>query len=193
MITVLYPFFGNTLDLSGSLGGTALGLTAPAYTMSWTNTYSLAVTSTNQQYVSIPYVNLAKQSFTLEVWLYLINNVGQVDYGVFGVCGSDLVCLSLSIRSTRVSLSFDALNNNTARLTGSSIISYNIWVHVAIVYDSVQLQQMIYVNGQLDSMSTGMVYSYQGSSTGASAGIAVSSSAGYQPSYFNGYDLLKIS
>jgi hypothetical protein len=38
-----------------------------------------------------------------------------------------------------------------------------------------------------------MVYSYQGSSTGASAGIAVSSSAGYQPSYFNGYDLLKIS
>jgi hypothetical protein len=184
MITVSYPFDGNTVDQSGSLSGTALGLTSPSYSLSWTATNSLAFTSSNQQYVSIPYVNLAKQSFTLEMWLNPSSVVGQVDYGVFDQCGSDLICLSLSIRNARVTLSFDSLNNSSRKLYGSSVLNNNNWVHVAVVYDAIKFQQMIYVNGLIDALSTGIVSPYQGTSLGATTTIAMSSSLGYQPSFF---------
>jgi hypothetical protein len=190
MATAIYPFYGNELDLTGTLGGTGLGLTSPVYYIPWNNINSLCFTSTSQQYVSIPYMSLAKQSFTLQMWIYLVNVGGQVDYGLFGQCGSDLNCLSLSLRNGRVTLIFDSLNSNGGvKLTGSTIISAGVWTHITAVYDAVQLQQIIYINGNIDAMSSGMVNAYQGTSTGGINAIAVSSSLGYQPSFFSGYDL----
>ena len=190
MATAIYPFYGNTLDLTGTLGGTPLGLTFPGYSYASQSINALYFVSNYQQYVSIPYMSLAKQSFTLQMWIYLVNVAGQVDYGLFGQCGSDLNCLSLSLRNGRVTLIFDSLNSNGGiKLTGSTIINAGIWTHISAVYDAVQLQQLIYINGNIDTMSSGIVNPYQGTSTGGVNNIAMSSSLGYQPSYFNGYEL----
>jgi hypothetical protein len=189
MLTVLFPFDGNLNDLTGYATGTFFGSGSIGYsTGCYVGSQAASLTSTSSQYVQIPYVNLAQRSFTIETWVYMQSSGSQVDYGIFSQCDSNSRCLSVSVRNARIIFSLDALNANNVTLTGALFISSaNIWVHVAVVYDAVLSQQRIYVNGRIDTISRGIVASFQGSSSGALTAIGRTISQPYGTTYFNGY------
>ena len=185
IITALYPFDGNATDLSGSAPGTTFG--NPTYSIySYVGSMALMVVASSQQYVQIPYVNLAQRSFTLETWLYTSTITIPSDFGIFGQCDSNLICISLSLRNGRFALSFDAMNTNNYTLIGSTIVSSPTWVHVTVVYDSGSSQQKIYVNGRIDAESITAVSSYQGTSSNSTTTIGRSISSVSGISYFTG-------
>jgi hypothetical protein len=186
MPTVLYPFDGNANDLSGYATGTLSG--TPVSTInsaSYVGTYSLGLNPTFLQYVQIPYVNLAQQSFTIQTWIYPTTSSTLVDYGIFCQCDSSLKCISISLRNARFTLSFDSMNTNNT-LSGSTVTVIQDWVHLTVVYDAVLSQQLIYVNGRIDAISHGMVASYKGTSSGSVTTIGKTSSSAYGSSYFSG-------
>lgn len=146
----------------------------------------------SQQFVQIPYVNLA-QSFTIQTWIYIAWVSLSTDYGIFGQCDSNGRCLSLSLRNGRFALSFDAMNSNNNTLLGTTLNQVNYWIHLAVVYDAVLYQQQIYVNGQIDALSHGMVQPFSGTSTSAITTIGRSISAAYGTTYFQGYVTLRLT
>jgi hypothetical protein len=187
MVTVLYPFDGNAIDLSGYASGTAYGSPLPSYiTSAYVGSAALVFVASDQQYIQIPYVNLAQQSFTLETWIYTTSISIPSDFAIFGQCDSNFICLLLSLRNGRIVLSFDAMNTNNYTLTGSTLLSSYIWAHVTVIYDSTLSQQKIYIDGKIDAVSSSPVSSYQGSSSGSTTTIGKSLSYAYGTSYFTG-------
>lgn len=186
-ITVIYPFDANTNDVSGYATGTAFGLSPPGYTGSCYIGYqALVLTSSYQQYILIPYVNLSRRSFTIETWVMLYNTAVSGNYGLFGQCDSNSMCLSISVRDSRFVVSFNSMATNNYTLTGTTLVSANIWFHLTVVYDAVLYQQRIYVDGNIDGISGGLVPSYQGTSAGSLTTIGRSSLLGYGTTYFQG-------
>ena len=183
----MYSFDGNPSDLTGYYSGVALGLPSPGYSVnSYIGYYSLVLTSRMSQYVQIPYLSLAQQSFTLEVWILPYVYTNPSDFGIFSQCDSNFICFLLTLRNSRITLSFDSMNTNNNTLIGSSMITSNIWYHIAVVYDAVLFQQQIYVNGRSDAVSRGIVAAYQGSSYGTVTTIGRSVSLASGITYFNG-------
>ncbi|CAF1305028.1 unnamed protein product [Rotaria sordida] len=183
IVTALYPFDGNTNDQSGYYTGTAFGTSAPSYTVGAYISQTIALNPNLQQYVLIPNINLSKQSFTLQAWLRQISINASTDFGIFSQCDSNSICMSLNLRNARFVLSFDSMNSNNITLTGSTLVSSNEWVHVTVVYDATLFQQQIYVDGQIDALSNGIVNSYQGVSLSSTI-IGRSSSLAYGTGYF---------
>ena len=182
-------FDGNANDLTGYGTGTILGTTLPSLTQAGYVSLSVTLSSNNLQYVWIPSINFAQQSFTIQVWIYTgaVNISGEL--GIFGQCDSSNVCLSLSLRNARFALSFDAMNANATPLLGSTLVTANVFTHVTAVYDATLLRQALYVNGLLDARSYGSVAPYRGSSSGATTTIGrTASTAGLQ--YFNGLAMI---
>ncbi len=186
IVTALYPFDGNVNDQSGYATGTAFG--GFAYTPQGYVSQACVLTAASSQYILIPNVNLAKQSFTLQTWLFTPPAItNPSDFGIFGQCDTNSICLSLSLRNGRITLSFDAMNSANTALVGASVISTtNSWVHVTVVYDATISQQQIYVNGKIDAVSHGIISSYQGVSSGAVTTIGRSISYVYPLSYYTG-------
>ncbi|CAF0877948.1 unnamed protein product [Rotaria sordida] len=174
-------------DFSGYFIGIAYGLPIPGYTTA-TNyiRQSIDLDPTNQQYIRISYVNLNQQSFTFQLWFLIRSSASLVDFGIFSQCGSDLICLSISIHNFRVTLSFDSLRSNVSTLLGGSILSRSYWYHLTIVYNAVLRQQLIYINGKIDAIAND-VTPYQGTSFGATTYIGLSSSINYPLSYSHGF------
>ena len=186
---LLYSFDGNFNDLSAYATGVGLGLTTPSFSGNcYVGSQSLSLSgSAQQQYVQIPFVNLAQKSFTIEAWIYVFGVSLVADYGIFGQCDSNNNCLSISLRNGRFVLSFDAMNSNNNTLLGSTILSQqNVWMHLAIVYDAVLYQQQIYVNGQIDAVSRGIVSPFSVTSTSAVTTIGRAISSAYGTTYFSG-------
>ena len=190
IITALYTFDGTYNDLSGLYSGIAYGSSPPSYS-SGTNyiRQSIELYITSNQYIAIPYISFRQQSFTIQFWFLISGSGTSVDYGVFSQCGADLICLSLSIRSGRIILSFDSMNSTGNLLIGSTVTSVSYWHHVTVVYDAIFRQQLIYVNGKIDAMSSGMTDPYRGTSSGVTTLIGRSSSFNYPLSNFHGYDI----
>ncbi|CAF3767224.1 unnamed protein product [Rotaria sp. Silwood1] len=188
IVTALYPFDGNTNDQSGYYTGTAFGTSSPSFSSQAYVGQSINLNpSAQQQYIQISNLNLSKQSFTLQTWIYPGTNPASIDLGIFSQCDSNSICLSFSLRSGRFVLSFDSMNVNNISLTGSTIISQNQWIHVTVVYDAVLFQQQIYVDGQIDAISYGMINSYQGDlSSSTTTTIGRSSSYARGTTYFQG-------
>ncbi|CAF0971128.1 unnamed protein product [Rotaria sordida] len=89
MVTVLYPFDGNSNDLTGYATGLPLGSSTPGYTTnSYVGSQALSLSSSSQ-YILIPNVDLAQRSFTIQVWLYPTSSPILGDYGIFGQCDSN--------------------------------------------------------------------------------------------------------
>lgn len=177
MITRSYAFDGNLYDSVGTAPGTPLGV--PLSTSY--NTLAMAgqayiLTSFFFQYMSIPYVNLSQQSFTLQLWIVpYIDNATEI--AIFSQCGStDNICFSLSLRNNHLIVSFDSANPNDVPLISSTIIPFYIWAHITVVYDALALQQLIYINGRIDTVSTGIIRPYQGTPAGTSL-----TAIGYSP------------
>jgi hypothetical protein len=186
-LTLLYQFDGSATDLSGYASGTPSGINPPStyYNQGYVR-QTLLLSANLSQYVSIPSINLAQQSFTLQVWIYVLNTNAQLNYGIFGLCDSSSTCLSLSVLNYHITFSLNSMNINNTILMGASVLDTADWYHITVVYDSVLFQQLIYVNGLIDAVSNGIVYPYQGKSSGTTANIGLSSSFTYNSSYFNG-------
>lgn len=184
--TIIYPFDGG-FDALGEFGQSlGFGSSTPGFTGTYyVGNQSLSLSGPpQQQYVQIPFVNLAQKSFTIEAWLMIHNWVGLAnDYGIFGQCDSNGNCLSISLRNGRFALSFDAMNPNNNTLMGATINQLNYWLHVAIVYDAVLQQQQIYLNGQIDAVSRGMIAPFAVTSTSAVTTIGRTISAAYGTTY----------
>ena len=117
-----------------------------------------------------------------------MRNAGtSIDYGLFSHCDPNSVCLGISIRSGRITLSFDAMNSSANVLVGSRITRASIWAHATIVYDMNARQQRIYVDGLIDSISNSIVNPYGGDSSGAVSYIGLSSSFNYPLSLHYGF------
>ena len=188
MTTLLYEFDGNLHDSTGYASGIAQGV-PPSATFTGQSIIGQGYyfTSFYFQYMSIPYVNLSRQSFTFQTWIIPYNDNGT-ELGIFSQCGSvDNICFGLSIRSQHVVWSLDADNPNDVPLISSTILPYNIWSHITIVYDAIALQQLMYTNGRVDAVSIGMVMPYQGTPAGqTTTAIGLSLFYGHSPAYLYG-------
>ena len=167
--------------------GVGYGSSAPSFSAS-TNYIRLSIEMylSNNQYLSIPDMNIRQRSFTLELWFLLSGGGTATDSGLFSQCGSDLICFGLSVRSGHITLAFDSMNSSANMLIGSSVATVSNWYHVAVVYDADRRQQLIYLNGRVDAISSGMVNPYQGTAPGVITLIGRSSSYSYPSSNFNG-------
>ncbi|CAF4142548.1 unnamed protein product [Rotaria socialis] len=83
---VLYPFDGNTRD----------AFLLPSYNYGAYSGSAILLNATQQQYISIPFIDFRNTSFTLEVWVLPINaatNSGlQDELHIFGQCDGYLTC-----------------------------------------------------------------------------------------------------
>lgn len=186
IITVLYTFDGSTNDQSGYATGIAFGSSTPGFASNAYLNRALSLTATSQQYVQISNVDLSGKSFTIQMWFNPGSLTYAYDYGIFGQCDANSICLSLSVRNWRLSLSFDSMNANNSTLSGSTLVVSIGWVHVTIVYDAILFQQRMYVNGLIDAVSPSMVNSYQGISSSSTTTIGRASSFAYGTTYFTG-------
>lgn len=172
--TVLYMFDGNTNSAYGLAAGTLFGSPVPTVSGVGYIRQALSLAPTNFQYMIIPPVDLARQSFTIELWFYINVMNMSMEMGLFSQCDSRNVCLSLSIRNGRLTFWLDSMNSSQMPLIGSSLIVGISWTHVAVVYDAVLLQQRIYLNGQIDGASTGIASPYRGTTIGSTTTIGQS-------------------
>jgi hypothetical protein len=62
--------------------------------------------------------------------------------------------------------------------------------YVTIVYDTATLQQLIYIDGRINTLSNGIVQPYQGSSVALISTISLIKSFGYSSSYFHGWEVV---
>ncbi len=184
--TVIYPFNGNANDTTGRYAGTPNN--APPYVLqSYIGSSALLLNNPGPtQCIGIPYVDLSRQSFTIEVWLYVISNSLLTDYGIFSLCDYNSTCLTISLRNGRFALSFDSMNTTNNTLIGNTFVPTREWIHLAVVYDSVWYQQLIYVNGRIDSISTSMIAPYRRTSLNSTAVIGASQSSAYGWTFFSG-------
>ncbi|UJR27611.1 hypothetical protein I4U23_008892 [Adineta vaga] len=191
--TVLYQFNGNANDSSGRFVGIPFG--NPTYvTQSCVGTSALNLNSGSFQYIQIPYVNLEKQSFTIETWLYLTTNSVVGDFGIFSQCDLDLICLSISLKNGRFILSFDSMNIQNKTLVGTTLFSIREWMHLTVIYDATLYQQRIYINGRIDAVSNGIVSAYQGASKNTTTTVGRSRFLSSGFTFFQGrIDHFKIS
>ncbi len=185
IVTTFFPFNGNTNDQTGYVTGTVFGGTVLSYTAGYLS-QALNLLLIPLQYVQILNLNLAQQSFTVQLWVYPQSVTSSNDMGIFGQCDAYNVCMSLSLRFARFTFSMNSMNINNYTLTGSTVLNSGSFYHVTIVYDSTQFQQLIYVNGQIDAVSNGIVNPYQGNSASLITTIGKSTSFAYPNSYFYG-------
>jgi hypothetical protein len=186
MVTALFPFDGNATDLTGTIVGIPYG--SPVYVVNaYVGSQALFLNNPGpNQYIEIPNIDLAQKSFTLQAWLYLTGTSLVNDYGIYSQCDFNATCLSISLRNGRFTLSFDSMNVTNSTITGNTLVSLKEWTHLSVVYDAVQYQQLIYVNGRIDSESEGIVAPYRRSYSNYTTTIGRSKSFAYGTSYFQG-------
>ena len=185
IVTALFPFNGNDDDQTGYISAIMMSPTVTSYAQSYL-TNGLLLSLASQQYLQTSYINLARKSFTVQLWLFVSSFASSNDFGLFGQCDAYNVCLSISLRNGRVATSLDSMNPSNSMLIGATVIIINAFTHITVVYDEAFSQLRIYVNGRIDAMSSGLVRSYQGNSENLVTTIARSSSFGYSNSYFVG-------
>lgn len=189
MATLVYPFDGNVNDVIQSASGVVVGNNPTVYATScYVGNQALYLNygGNVQQHVRIPYINLSGRSFTIEFWFNLPGLTLMADYGIFSQCDSNSVCLSISLRNGRFTLSFDSMNLNSTTVIGTAIYQLYTWVHVSFIYDCQLQQQFIYVNGQLDAISGNVVTPFTGGSSLSETAIGRGTSATYGTTYFIG-------
>ncbi|CAF5158502.1 unnamed protein product [Rotaria magnacalcarata] len=73
---------------------------------------------------------------------------------------------------------------------GSTLIPYWNWTHAAVVYDITIYQQLIYINGIIDTVFEGIVTPHEGSSSLASTTIGFGKSAAFAVTSFYGQSII---
>ena len=159
-VSTTQPYIGN---------GRALSLINPL------------TTPTNSSFLVSSFLNLSFRSFTVEAWIYSLTAFSG-DNGIFGQCQCTTCpnqCLSLMVRSGRLYMGFN-LND----ISGVTTLAGTTWHHVAFVYNYDTMQQIIYLNGVQDRISSSS-QPYQGQSGVTQIGVLQSALS--QSTYFNGY------
>ncbi|CAF1080700.1 unnamed protein product [Adineta steineri] len=143
-LTALWLFNGDVSDSMNNYNGTMIG------TSSFTNGYvGQSLVFSADSYVQLPYINFYQRSFTIELWIYMINTT--YDASIFGQCPSldtdQCLHIGMNIYST---LHFGFWQDDTDAVT--TLFVTNQWYHVAFVYDYDRRERLIYVNGLAESL-----------------------------------------
>ena len=139
---------GNT----GNLVGNATRSSTIPPTIEFANPYSLSLDGSGDYVTtaSSSVLGMVNGDFTAAAWI----NIGAFDGGdesVFGQLGGGLNnALHLVIRSQKPYMGF--FGNDTG---GATTLSTNTWFHIAWRYTQATGEQAIYVNGTLDTSTTG--------------------------------------
>ena len=143
--------FDNTFrDLSSTFIETTVN--GPRFNSSTITGYgsSLSLSSAANQSVVMdtPFLNLSTHSWTFEAWIYPFTLLDSIDYGIIGQCENfgPEKCLHLNIRHQKLYIGFNY--DDLAGMT--SLIPFK-WYHIAFVFNSVNRNQSIYLNGVLDN------------------------------------------
>ncbi|CAF1626326.1 unnamed protein product, partial [Didymodactylos carnosus] len=138
-----------------------------------------------EQWIEIPFVNLSYQSFTIEMWIKSTGSY-ETDYRIFVECESlrKYHCLHFIIYNKRIHFGF--YSDDTQ---GKTELLPNTWYHVALVYNSVAAQRLIYLNGIQDEISVKSVRvgPYKGQSGSLSIPSCGILSDDHPSKYFQGY------
>lgn len=185
MTTHLYMLDGNTQSTIGSTSGIAAGSPSPSVNAAGFAGQSISLNESNNQCVIISPMNFAERSFTVQLWFFINLPTITMELGLFSQCDYDNTCLSLSIQNEHLTFWFDSKNPSSIPLIGNSLIPVYVWTHVTIIYDAILFQQRLYINGDIDAVSTGIVFPYQGVTSLATATIGRSESI-TGLSYFSG-------
>ncbi|CAF1119173.1 unnamed protein product [Adineta ricciae] len=94
-------------------------------------------------------LNMVNSSFTLELWINIKSYTSSWWLGIMGQCWSqvDNQCLHIATRNKAPYFGF--FNNNCS---GTTQLKVATWYHLSFVYDAVNNQQLIYLNGVLECM-----------------------------------------
>jgi hypothetical protein len=132
------------------------------------------------QYLNIStYRNFTYTSFTVDMWIYA-TSIGVGDYGVFFQFESltTLRALHFVIRDGSMHLGFYGYF-----VRSTKILLSQVWYHVAFMYDNSTQQQILYLNGVLDTV-TNSVPAYLGNTGPIYIGVTNVWAGG--PHFFDG-------
>ncbi|CAF1019598.1 unnamed protein product [Didymodactylos carnosus] len=189
-VTSAYWSFDNTTqDLYGVYNGVLINgatyYTSPASTNAATPYFgvgaSLYLQSSLNQSVLInsTFFNFSYTSWTVEAWIYPTAVGGDDD--ILGQCESSVgtnLCLYLILRGSRMFMGF-----SPNYLSGTTVLSSNVWHHLAYVYNYQTQQQILYLDGVQDAIQSN-VSPYQGQNGSITIGTSAILSSS---SFFNGY------
>ena len=190
VVSAAWLFDLDTSDINGVYNGTLMN-NATYTAVSQSQPYigngralSLAnpiATPTNSSFSISTFLNLSYRSFTIEAWIYSLTAYSG-DNGIFSQCQCTTCpnqCLFLIVRSGRLYMGFN-LND----LAGVTSLASATWYHVAFVYNYETSQQIIYLNGIQERISSSS-QPYQGQNGTTQIGVSQSSTTA--STYFNGY------
>ena len=168
-LTALWPLNGDARDLINGLNGTLMN--NPSFV---TGYVGQAVQCSFNVFIMLPYIDLYRRSFTIELWFYrtYFNNTSM---SMFGDCASSNASHCLHLQIQQNSLLYMGFFQNDCQ--GSTFIVNNQWYHAAFVYDYTHQQRRIYLNGLIEPISSGSdnsVSPYLGQSGNASIGNTMS-------------------
>ena len=182
--TTFFPFDGNSDDQTGYISAFMMSPNIAAYIQGYL-TEAVSFTIASPQYLQVLNIDLTRKSFTIQFWFFIQTFGPANDFGLFGQCDAYNVCLSISLRNTRVAISLDSMNVNNNTLIGATVITTNAFTHITVVYDSTISQLRIYFNGRLDAVSSGIVSAYQGNPASVVTTIGRGWSYGYSEGSYN--------
>ncbi|CAF1122109.1 unnamed protein product [Didymodactylos carnosus] len=153
VVLAYWALQNNANDFYGNYSGTTNCNWCYFTTTGFFYGYMFYMYSTNS-YISVPstsYFNLNSRSFTFQIWINL-NSLSIGDQPIFSQCTCTTCsnqCLFLIIRSSKLYMGF-TYND----LAGSTTLVTGVWYHVAFVYNYQTLQQIIYLDGVQDAISS---------------------------------------
>ncbi|CAF1003670.1 unnamed protein product [Didymodactylos carnosus] len=177
----LWTFDGSSTDVNYLYNGIAYG--SVSYPVAAFIGKSILFDNSASEYVSVPFIDLTYQSFTVQAWISP-NSVSS-EQGIFGQCVSTSLkdqCLVLSLRNGRLHMSLNSDNE----IFGNTLITAGNWYHVTFVYDYALLQQSIYYNGVLDGSSAALGVSGPYVGTSGTITIGYTTSTSYPNGYYYG-------
>lgn len=175
-----YSFDGHMNDGIGAYH--ASSSFSPTFSTGYVSS-AIYLSAASSQRLTIPPINLANRSFTIQLWFYL-TGIPTQDNAFFGQQSvSNVGKQALFLMSARGRLYMGFFADDTG---GSTQLQSNLWYHVAFVYDNDKRQRSIYLNGVLEAQSSVGVGPYLGTSGVMTIGHAqIDGNIG--AAYFTGY------
>ncbi|CAF0855664.1 unnamed protein product [Adineta steineri] len=160
---IFWPFDNNTRDFYNVYNGVVIN--NGSYLLPGITGYgsSLYLRSNANQYVNIPSpgLDLINCSFTFEVWFYAKSLNAMGINGLIGQCTAAVTnqCLQMALRG---GIPFFGFFTNDC--LGKTVLNISTWYHLAFIYSYELQQQLVYLNGIIESQNTS-IHGYQGSSS----------------------------
>ncbi|CAF1533832.1 unnamed protein product [Adineta ricciae] len=147
---IQWLFDGNLNDVYGNYNGQLFNTTNVTWMSPGYAGYGSAIRFTANSYMIINRdLNLSSVRLTVSAWIWLPNTLSSnVYFPLFSYCpaSSTDMCLHMIIKNTIF------LGYFSDDLTGSTVLKFNQWYHVAFIHDPLLFKQSVYLNGILNGI-----------------------------------------